>query len=53
MRWIPKYVYGSFWVRIGKFWELYVICWDCMYALKVVGFSFELLGHPVMAHLEG
>ena len=22
VRFIPRYIYGSFWVRMGKFWEL-------------------------------
>ena len=26
--------------------------WDCMKALNVLGLSFDLLGHPVMTHLE-
>ena len=26
--------------------------WACMYALKVVGFRFDLFGHLVIAHLE-
>ena len=49
---MPRYVYGSFWVRMGKFWDLYVIFCDWMYALKVLGLSLDLLGHPVMAHFE-
>lgn len=45
VRCIPRYVYGSF-------WELYVMFCDWIYALKVVGLSSELLGHPVMTHFE-
>ena len=25
--------------------------WDCMQALKMLGLSFDLFGHPVMEHL--
>ena len=50
--WMPRYVYGSFCVRVGKFLDLYVMFCDWMYALKVLGLSFDLLGHPVMAHLD-
>ena len=28
------------------------MCCDWMYALKVVGLSFDLFGHPVIAHFE-
>ena len=36
---------------MGKVWFLYVIFCDWIYALYVLGLSFDLLGHPVMAHL--
>lgn len=52
VRCIPRYVYGSFWVRMGKFWALYVMFCDWIYALKIVGLSLDLLGHPMMAYLE-
>ena len=38
-------------MRMGKFLFLYVMCCDCIYALKVLGLSFDLLRQPVMAHL--
>ena len=28
------------------------MCCACMYALKVVGFMFDLFGHLVIVHLE-
>ena len=28
------------------------MCWPCMYALKIVGFRFDLFGQPVILHLE-
>ena len=31
---------------------LYVIFWDLMYALKVLGLNLDLLGQPVIAHFE-
>ena len=49
---MPMYVYGSFCVSIGKGWFLKWICCACMYALKRVGFDFNLFRHPVIAHLE-
>ena len=49
---MPRYVYGSFCVRIGKGWFLKWICYAYIYALKRVGFNFDLFGHPVIAHLE-
>jgi len=45
-------VYGSFCVRVGKGLFLKKIFWDWMKALKVVGFSFDLFGQPVIAHLD-
>ena len=51
-RWMPRYVYGLFCVRIGKGWFFKWICCACMYALTRVGFNFDLFGHPVIAHLE-
>ena len=52
IRCMPMYVYGSFCVRIGKLFLLYVIICDWMYALKVFGLNLDLLGHPVMTHLD-
>ena len=49
---MPRYVYDSICVRVGKFLVLYVMFYDWMYALKGLGLSFDLLGHPVMAHFE-
>ena len=49
---IPRYTYGLFCVRIEKFWDLYVMSCDWIYDLKVVGLSLDLLGYPLMAHLE-
>ena len=51
-RFMPRYVYGSFCVRVGKGLFLKWMHWACMYALKVVGFRFDLLGHSVITHLE-
>ena len=48
--WMPRYVYGSFCVRVGKFFVLYVMFCDWIYALNVFGLSFDLLGHPVIAY---
>ena len=31
---------------------LYVIFWDWMYALKVLGLNLDLLGQPVITHFE-
>ena len=50
--WMPRYVYGSFCARVEKFLVLYVTFCDWMYTLNVLGFSFDLLGHPIMAHFE-
>lgn len=52
IRCILRYVYGSFCVRVGKLFDLYVIFCDRMYALKVFGLGLDLLGRPVMAHLD-
>jgi hypothetical protein len=49
--WIPKYMYGSFWYRIGIGWFLYFMLCDWMYALKVVAGIGLLLGQHVMVHL--
>ena len=49
---MPRYVYGSFCVRMRKFFYLYVIFCNWMYALKVFGLDLDLLGHHVMAHLD-
>lgn len=49
---MPRYVYGSFCVRVGKGLFLNWMCCACMYALKVVGLKLNLFGHPVIAHLE-
>lgn len=43
---------AHFCVRVGKFLDLYTIFWDWMYALKVLGLRFDLLGQPVMAHFD-
>ena len=50
--WMPRHVYGSFCMRVGKFLDLYVMFWDWINALKVLGLSLDLLGHPVMVHLD-
>ena len=52
IRWMPRYLYDSFCVRVGKFFDLYVIFCDWMYVLKVFGLSLDLLGHLVMAYLD-
>jgi hypothetical protein len=49
----PRYINGSFWVRIGKFWNLKLMFCDWIYALKVVsGLSLNLLEQLVMTHFE-
>ena len=45
-------MYDSLCVRVEKFLVLYVTLCDWIYALNVLGFSFDLLGQPVMAHFE-
>ena len=50
-RCIPKYVYDSFWERVGKGLFLNRMFCACMNALKTTGFNLDLLGLPVMAHL--
>lgn len=50
--WMPRYVYGSFCVRVGKGIFLNWMCCAYMYALKVVGLKLNLFGHPVIMHLE-
>lgn len=49
---MPRYVYGSIWVRVEFFLDLYMIFCDWMNALKVFGLSLELLGHLVMTHFD-
>ena len=49
--WMPRYVYGSFCVRVGKFLDLYGMFCDWINALKVLGVNFDLFRHPVIAHL--
>ena len=49
---MPRYVYGSFCVSMGKGFILKWICCACMYALKVIGFKFDLFGHRMIVHLE-
>lgn len=43
-RWIPRYVYDSFCLRVGKGLFLKWICCPYMYALKVLGFRSDCLG---------
>ena len=51
-RLISKYTYGSCWLSLGIGWCLKCMFASYMCALKVCGLSFDLLGHPVIAHLE-
>ena len=51
-KWMPRYVYSSFCVKVGKSLFVKWICWAYMYALKMVNFRFDLFGHLVIAHLE-
>ena len=51
-RWMPRYVYSLFCVKVGKGWFLKWIRCACMYALKIVGFKFDLFGYPVIVHLK-
>ena len=50
-RLIPRYKYGSCWLSMGIDWCLKFIFIFCRCVLKACGFSFDLLGHPVIAHL--
>jgi hypothetical protein len=45
-------VYGLFCVRVGKLFYLYVMFCNWMYALKVLGLSFDLLEYLVMTHID-
>ena len=49
---MPRYIYGSLCVRVGKLFDLYVMFCDWMYALKVLDLIFVLLRHHVMAHID-
>ena len=51
-RWMPRYVYGMFCERVGRGLFLKWLCCVCVYAFKVLGFKFDLFGHPIIAHLE-
>lgn len=45
---MPRYIYGSLCVRVGKLFDLYVMFCDWMYALKFEGvrFNFCLVKAP-------
>ena len=51
-RLIPKYIYGLCWLSMGIGWCLRFMFASCKWVLKACGLSFNLLGHPVIAHLE-
>ena len=50
-RLIPRYTYGSCWLSMDIGWCLKFILTSYKCVLKACGFSFDLLGHPVIAHL--
>ena len=50
-RLIPMYTYGSCWLSMGISWCLKFMFTSCKCVLKACGLSFDLLGHPVIAHL--
>ena len=48
---IPRYTYDLCSLNMGIDWGLKFIFASCKCVLKACGFSFDLLGHPVIAHL--
>ena len=51
-RLIPRYMYGSCWLSMGIGWCLKFIFAYCKCVLKACGFSFDLLGQPMIVHLD-
>ena len=51
-RLIPRYTYGLCWLNMGMGCCLKFIFASCKCVLKAHVFSFDLLGHPMIAHLE-
>ena len=52
IKWIPRYLYDSFWCNIGINLLLYAILYVWMYALNISGIILDFFGTPVMAYLE-
>lgn len=48
---MPRYVYGSFWDKVGNGLLMKVLSCACIKTINVVGFRLDLFGHHVMAHL--
>lgn len=48
---MPRYVYGSFWDKVGNGLSMKLMLCVCIKASNMVGSRLDLFGHHAMAHL--